>query len=329
MSERGVFAVDRGIWDHPMFPDEPFTEREAWQWLIGEASFKPRTRNIGGKVIPLDRGQLAASIRFMAERWTWSKSKVERFLKRLKTETMIETASGTGLLVITICNYDKYQRVSLPDRDEEQDSNRDARGTATGQQRDKREDTENTEYTEHTPPRAKRARASVGRFDEFWSEYPRRGGSNPRKAALGVYQQAVKSGADEQAIIDGAKRYRADLRKQQQEGSKYVAQAVTWLRQCRWEDDLPTASAATPNFATGDPPVDWRKWMRGYMVLPSYSRSWYGPGGEPGREGCEVPCDILREFGFEPVPWVRRSDGRQFGIEENGDHDERPRQAAG
>ncbi len=38
MSERGVFAVDRGIWDHPMFACEPFTEREAWQWLIAEAA---------------------------------------------------------------------------------------------------------------------------------------------------------------------------------------------------------------------------------------------------------------------------------------------------
>jgi hypothetical protein len=85
MSERGVFAVDRGIWDHPMFADEPFTEREAWSWLIGEASFKARARNIGGKIVQLERGQLAASVRFMAERWKWSKSRVDRFLKRLKT----------------------------------------------------------------------------------------------------------------------------------------------------------------------------------------------------------------------------------------------------
>lgn len=129
MSERGVFAVDRGIWDHPMFADEPFTEREAWSWLIGEASFKTRTRNVGGKIVQLERGQLAASVRFMAERWKWSKSRVDRFLKRLKTGTMIGTDSGTGLLVITISNYDRYQRVSLPERD-------------------KREDTESTEYTE-------------------------------------------------------------------------------------------------------------------------------------------------------------------------------------
>lgn len=148
MSERGVFAVDRGIWDHPMFADEPFTEREAWSWLIGEASFKARLRNIGGKVVQLERGQLAASVRFMAERWKWSKSRVDRFLKRLKTETMIGTDSGTGMLVITVCNYDRYQRVSLPEGGNDRDAQRDTDGTVAGQQRDKREDTESTEYIE-------------------------------------------------------------------------------------------------------------------------------------------------------------------------------------
>ena len=38
MSERGVFALDRGIFDHLAFADEAFTEREAWAWLIAEAA---------------------------------------------------------------------------------------------------------------------------------------------------------------------------------------------------------------------------------------------------------------------------------------------------
>lgn len=177
MSERGVFAVDRGIWDHPSFADEPFTEREAWQWLIGEASYKARTRNVSGRVVSLDRGQLCASVRFMAERWQWSKSRVDRFLKRLKTETMIGTDDGTGILVITICNYDRYQRVSLPSRDNERDSSRDTDGTVAGQQRDKREDTESNEDIEssslrsevaHVPAKPKRATKVRSQLPEGW-----------------------------------------------------------------------------------------------------------------------------------------------------------------
>jgi hypothetical protein len=132
MSELGVFAVDRGIFDHPLFDEgQAFTRREAWLWLVAEAAWKPRQKNIGGKVITLDRGQLAHSIRFMAKAWGWTKSTVDRFLGRLKTETMIGTESGTGFAIITICNYNDYQRVSLPDGT----ANGTPGGTAAGQTR--------------------------------------------------------------------------------------------------------------------------------------------------------------------------------------------------
>jgi hypothetical protein len=141
MSERGVFAVDRGIFNHPVFADEPLTEREAWQWLIAEAAWRERAKRVGSVVVKLKRGQLAASVRFMAEAWGWSKSRVGRFLDRLKIETMVSTDNGTGVLVITICNYDKYQRVSLPTGTESGTQT----GTAAGQQRDKLEDIKNIE----------------------------------------------------------------------------------------------------------------------------------------------------------------------------------------
>jgi hypothetical protein len=149
MSERGVFALDRGWFDHPQFADEPFTEREAWAWLIAEAAWRTRKRRVGSIVVELKRGQLAASIRFLAERWKWSKSRVERFLKRLKTGTMIGTDTGTGVLVITLCNYDKYQRVSLPGGTECGTED----GTTAGQQRDKREDIEYIEDCAARPAR--------------------------------------------------------------------------------------------------------------------------------------------------------------------------------
>lgn len=146
MSERGVFAVDRGIWDHPMFRStKPFSKREAWWWLISEARWKDGAVFIDGRRRPLKRGQVAHSIRFIADKWKWPKSNVSRFLDTLKSETMIDTEIGTGQTIITICNYDKFQRVSLPDRDTNQDANRDTNGTAAGQQRDKVEDRENKE----------------------------------------------------------------------------------------------------------------------------------------------------------------------------------------
>ena len=132
----GTVNISRGIWFDAAFKGQPFTEREAFMWMIMEASYKAREKRVGTATISLQRGQLAASIRFMAEAWNWQKSTVDRFLKRLENRDMIGTASGTGISVITICKYNDYQ--SAPrDSGTGDFEKRDSSGTAAGQQRDK------------------------------------------------------------------------------------------------------------------------------------------------------------------------------------------------
>lgn len=46
-----------------------------------EAAYRPHRRNAVGSVVELDRGQLCASVRYMAQAWSWSKSRVNRFLR--------------------------------------------------------------------------------------------------------------------------------------------------------------------------------------------------------------------------------------------------------
>lgn len=112
MSERGVFAIDRGLFGHERFAPEPFTEREAWIWMIGEAAFKPYGKRVGSIRVELRRGQLAHSLRFMAERWKWTESRVRRFLAKLKApDALIDAATDRGLTVVTICKYDVYQDI--------------------------------------------------------------------------------------------------------------------------------------------------------------------------------------------------------------------------
>jgi len=97
------------MFDHPAFKAAPFSEREAWLWIIMEASWKPRQKRIGHIVVEVGRGQLAASIRFMAEAWGWTAAKVQRFVERLKKLEMIRVETDTGLTLLTVCNYDKFQ----------------------------------------------------------------------------------------------------------------------------------------------------------------------------------------------------------------------------
>ncbi|MBO6542316.1 MAG: hypothetical protein JJ965_04110 [Alphaproteobacteria bacterium] len=138
----GLFTVDRSIWEHDLFSDEPMTEREAWLWLIGEAAWKPRKVRLGYSLIDIERGQLTHSVRFMADKWKWNKDRVARFLNMLKNRDMIETGTATGQTVITICNYEKFQnfdeyRETVARQEPRQQ--RDGNETAARQQRDKEE----------------------------------------------------------------------------------------------------------------------------------------------------------------------------------------------
>jgi hypothetical protein len=153
VSERGVFAVDRGVFDHPKFSDnKPLSKLEAWLWLLSTAAWKPVRRRISGRTIDLQRGQLVASTRFMATRWRWTEPRVRRFLALLKSdadnEAEVDTQTDAGITVITICKYDRYQRVSLP-VDAPADAARDAANDApTTQERRKEEDTKDTKGSE-------------------------------------------------------------------------------------------------------------------------------------------------------------------------------------
>ena len=120
----GGVIIARNLWDDPAFQNEPFSEREAWVWMICEAAWKPRQKRVGKVVVELQRGQLAASIRFMAEAFSWHRNKVDRLLKRLEKCNLIRVESGTGVNVITLCKYNEYQLSPK------------SSGTAAGQQRD-------------------------------------------------------------------------------------------------------------------------------------------------------------------------------------------------
>jgi len=113
LSARGVFAVDRAIWDDVDFADEPFSEREAFLWLVSEAAWRPTKARVGSALIELERGQCAFSTRFMAAKWKWSESRVRRFFKRLCESEIIDAVADAKATKVTIRKYDRFQRVGL------------------------------------------------------------------------------------------------------------------------------------------------------------------------------------------------------------------------
>lgn len=103
----GYARFHRSLIGHPAFRND--AEAMAFAYMVLRAAWRPVRVRYKGKALSLDRGQLAMSVRDLADAMDRDKGWVERLLKRLKSETMCETRAETGVLVITICNYEKYQ----------------------------------------------------------------------------------------------------------------------------------------------------------------------------------------------------------------------------
>lgn len=183
----GYVAMSRDWQDHDIFEGEEFSRRDAWAWLIAHAAWKAGKTRIKGSGVILARGELTFSVRFLAKKWRWSKSKVDRFLHLLRAEGMILVRSkigttaghpaGQGQSILTICNYERYQSAAEPERDTDEQGI----GTTAGQQRDKEEEGKKDNQEERvTAPNGARRYAFEGsvirllpeQFDKWRAAFP-------------------------------------------------------------------------------------------------------------------------------------------------------------
>lgn len=106
-SEGGYALIYRRVLDDPDFASP--AEALAFVYLILKASWRDCAVRYKDRRISLKRGQLAVSVRDMADDLEWSKSRCDRFISGLKKRDKIGTSVGTGVTVITVCKYDEYQ----------------------------------------------------------------------------------------------------------------------------------------------------------------------------------------------------------------------------
>lgn len=139
-------------------------------------------------------------------------------------------------------------------------------------------------------PSAGSAKSAMQEFqDRFWSIYPKREGSNPRKPASDKFAALVRSGVDAEAIIAAAARYAAELKAQGKAGTVFVAQAQTWLNQQRFSDYSPSSTASTPAMASVE---QWEARLGYARKTAAWDRPKWGP--PPTEPGCVVPPELLK-----------------------------------
>lgn len=109
----GWFAMNRAMFDHPIFAGKP-DRVGIWAWMIARAAYRDTRQDANGKTIDVKRGQILTSYRQMS-RGTGAGVQVCRTLiDKLKGENAVKLNLTHGRLLITICNYEKYQQPNTP-----------------------------------------------------------------------------------------------------------------------------------------------------------------------------------------------------------------------
>jgi hypothetical protein len=115
----GYVRTYRKVFRNPVFKNE--AEALIFIWMIAQAAWKPTRVRYKGRLIELERGQLAISIRDLASRMDRGVGTIRHLLDKLKNDEMISTVGSTAsstvgstvgstaVNVISICNYDIYQ----------------------------------------------------------------------------------------------------------------------------------------------------------------------------------------------------------------------------
>lgn len=107
---QGWISLHRQIFNNEFYFSERFTKVQAWIDLLLLANNKPATFFIRGNEVRLKRGELGYSIKTLSQRWKWNARTVDKFLQMLSKREMIQCRKNNITTVISINNYDYYQR---------------------------------------------------------------------------------------------------------------------------------------------------------------------------------------------------------------------------
>lgn len=106
----GYILLHRAILDNPMWLSETFDRARAWIDLLLLANYKDGYFRVRGVRVNIKRGQVGYSTKSLADRWRWSRGKVNRHLNELEKDKQIVLQKNNVTTLITIVNYDSYQK---------------------------------------------------------------------------------------------------------------------------------------------------------------------------------------------------------------------------
>jgi hypothetical protein len=252
MTNNGWFKIHRQISEKWFWNKRPYDHAHAFVDMLLMAQFSESKffldRSVNGDYIDVPRGAFVVTIRQLSDRWGWSKSKVERFLRRLQGDSTVILKpvqwARRNPTMITFCNYSTYQ----DNRDNDRDKDRDKDGTMTGQRRDTKEEykeskeskenkilseTEVSEPYYLTKKKRKLRGSKLQGFEQFWILFNYKSG----KAEAADSWLDIPNYQDSLPKILLAAKAEADKRPDMIANGRTPKMAQGWLSSRRWEDE--------------------------------------------------------------------------------------------
>lgn len=263
MSSRGYIKLYRSVLKHPFFRNDE--ERVAWFWLLCEAAWKPYRKRAGEFFVDLERAEVVGAVRYLADEWGWSRGKVERFIIRLKNEEMVETRTETGITIITICNYIKFQGGEDDGEtvmDTEPRQSRDAGGTRPRRRRDAGGD--NKKEIKHLTPSKREEDETITddrtlfdtglvpssqplntdeQFQQWYTAYPKK--ADPKDARKSFDRVLKNQEATFEQLLAGAQRYAAET-SAAGTAKNFIKAPAVWLNKGSWANEAGAYAPAPP-----------------------------------------------------------------------------------
>lgn len=113
----------RSLLNNDLYTEKPYDRLHAWIDLLLLAEHKTHKKIWRGQMTEFKRGDVNWSMKRLAERWGWSRGKVERFLSALSELEMVHLNVHRNRTIITIEKWDFYQGQQTSKRTSERTSN--------------------------------------------------------------------------------------------------------------------------------------------------------------------------------------------------------------
>jgi len=219
--------LHRKILDSRVFSDEKTLK--VFVWCLCRANY--RDQFFKGESLPA--GSFATGRITGSQECAMHSSSFYRALKRLEDWKIIETKSNSKWTTVSVCNWQIYQSIEVPDRTANEQQMNSQR--TTGEQLANTIE-EGKEFKERKNTGRKRACVSdfeehSDTFQQFWDAYPSIRKTGKRAAWL-AWQKAIKR-ADATTILEASAAFAGSPLGQ----SRFCPSPAPWLNQDRWEDD--------------------------------------------------------------------------------------------